>query len=947
MKAASAHAALGNAAPSDNRPGSLKRVGVFVFASFVALSAAGVVAVLAADQFFAGDGSALNASRWGATAAGPFTSAFTSGSVANFAAPNGTGVGASITVGGFNATENFTLTAAGGTVSNQGNGVVPVSVSAGKTLDFGAQVFTSSAGAGYVKNGAGVLAFAGGTYGGGFTLNAGTVIARGVNAFGGNVASPGLLNINGGAVGASLSRDFSDKYSAINLGGDFQLGVLAAAVPISSDAANLTFNSSVALGAATRTVTVGANGTYTLGGVVSGGPGVGLNVAKLPNATGRLVLSGANTYAGPTIVGGATLALVGSGSVANSSAVELAGGSTFDVSGLTTALTLSSGQALKAGGNISSATIATAAGKGLNTAPDSPLQFNAFGGATPPLTVTGAGFITLSGSNPVAVTVSNGGSPLGAGDYTLIAKGTGAGGVAGTVPASLTVGGNGVTAGAAASLLIMGQQLILRVAPAVSVGDVTLPEPTAPASGTTISYAQFPVTLSEVLPGSVTVSYTTVDGTAAAPGDYTALSGTLTFAPGERRKTVAVAVKSDALSEGPETFSLNLSSPSGVAVADASGVATINAPSAAGTIVISEFRLRGPGGDDDEFVELYNNTDADITVADANFPACSVQLITVGPTTPCGWALVDLQGAASTTPIPRFVVPAGAVIPARGHYLAAGTGYGLNALAAPDLTYDSPGYGDADFNGLALYKTADRAQFTPANAFDAVGFDGVNAAFREGTGLLPADGVTADAEHAFVRNQGSGRPADTNDNRADFTLVSTDPDLLSDGAATLGAPGPENLTGLVSRNSKFTVAVPPGVASSLRALSPAVTNGDLGTLSLRRRFTNNTGQALNRLRFRVADVQTFHGRLIYGTQAELRLLDAQLTGLSGTGLKATTVEATPTHPLGGGVNTSLVVGGSLVLTQPLRNGQSVDVEFLLGVMKGGSYQFILLVEAAP
>ncbi|MDT5271649.1 MAG: hypothetical protein QOH49_3835 [Acidobacteriota bacterium] len=132
----------------------MKSVCLFLAASLLALSVACVVAVLAADQFFAGDGSALNASKWGATAAGPFTSAFTAGSVANFATPNGTSTGASVTVGGFNATENFTLTSAGGTISNRSNGVVPLSVSAGKTLDFGAQVFTSSAAAGYAKNGA-------------------------------------------------------------------------------------------------------------------------------------------------------------------------------------------------------------------------------------------------------------------------------------------------------------------------------------------------------------------------------------------------------------------------------------------------------------------------------------------------------------------------------------------------------------------------------------------------------------------------------------------------------------------------------------------------------------------------------------------------------------------------------------------------------------------------
>jgi hypothetical protein len=263
------------------------------------------------------------------------------------------------------------------------------------------------------------------------------------------------------------------------------------------------------------------------------------------------------------------------------------------------------------------------------------------------------------------------------------------------------------------------------------------------------------------------------------------------------------------------------------------------------------------------------------------------------------------------------------------------------------VSYTTPDYGDADFTGLALYKTADRAQFTQANVFDAVGFEGAGLPFREGNGLLPQDGVTADAEHSFVRNQGSGRPADTGDNRADFTLVAANPSLIANGVATLGAPGPENRTGLVSRNSGFAVGVPPGVASSLRTTSPAATNGDLGTLSLRRRFTNNTGQALAKLRFRVTEVPTLNGRLVYGSQAEMRVLDAQLTGLSGSGLKATTVEATPSHPLGGGMNTGLLVNGSLTLSQPLQNGQSVDVEFLLGVMKGGSYQFILVVEGAP
>jgi len=82
----------------------------------------------AANQFFAGDGSALSASKWASTSAGPFTSAFTANNVANFATVDGTGTGATLTFGGFNATENFTLTTAGGTIGNVSNGVITIDV---------------------------------------------------------------------------------------------------------------------------------------------------------------------------------------------------------------------------------------------------------------------------------------------------------------------------------------------------------------------------------------------------------------------------------------------------------------------------------------------------------------------------------------------------------------------------------------------------------------------------------------------------------------------------------------------------------------------------------------------------------------------------------------------------------------------------------------------------
>src|ERR687894_44534 len=69
----------------------------------------------------------------------------------------------------------------------------------------------------------------------------------------------------------------------------------------------------------------------------------------------------------------------------------------------------------------------------------------------------------------------------------------------------------------------------------------------------------------------------------------------------------------------------------------------------AGQVIISEFRLRGPAGAEDEFVELYNNTDAPITVQ---------ALDTTG-----GWTVVISNGQITG---PLFTIPNGTVIPARG-----------------------------------------------------------------------------------------------------------------------------------------------------------------------------------------------------------------------------------------------------------------------------------------
>jgi len=61
--------------------------------------------------------------------------------------------------------------------------------------------------------------------------------------------------------------------------------------------------------------------------------------------------------------------------------------------------------------------------------------------------------------------------------------------------------------------------------------------------------------------GTVLVDFTTVDGSAAAPADYTAVTKTLTFGPGVKTQTVTVPILNDGLIEGNETFSVRMSNP--------------------------------------------------------------------------------------------------------------------------------------------------------------------------------------------------------------------------------------------------------------------------------------------------------------------------------------------------------------------------------------------------
>jgi hypothetical protein len=365
-------------------------------------------------------------------------------------------------------------------------------------------------------------------------------------------------------------------------------------------------------------------------------------------------------------------------------------------------------------------------------------------------------------------------------------------------------------------------------------------------------------------------------------------------------------------------------SPSSISVtnllADRSGANFVGTPH----VIISEFRFRGTNGATDEFVELYNQTDQskDIT----------------------GWSLVSGGTVLHTV--------ASGSIPARSHYLMAGADYSLPAASDGALSTDIP-----DNAAVALFNNA--STFTNATRLDAAGFSAASALYIEGGGLSPAGGITTDSEHAFVRKLTSGTPQDTDNNSADFVLVATDP-LVVGNNAVLGAPGPENLTSPTQHNAtiKGSLLDPQcagfgsaasGCARARTAAGANPTTAQYGTLRIRRRFTNATAANVTTLRFRVVGITTLGSPGSGSGQADLRLItsspaDFNVTLTDGTvvPVHGTQVETPPAQPNGGGLNSSVI---TVTTVTPLAAGNSVNVEFTLGVQQQGAFSFFVNVEA--
>ena len=228
----------------------------------------------------------------------------------------------------------------------------------------------------------------------------GTTISGGILEFSGTTSMPvsGTVAVNSGAtlaIGVGGPGQFTTGTSGAGSIGGLLSGTGSQGAPV-------TWASGAILGIDTTA----ASGTYA--GIVSN---IGANVLGLNKlGTNTLTLSGSNTYTGPTTVTWGTLAVGGAGSLGNASALTMSGGA-LDLGGLSQTVGAVNIAAAPASGNtVQNGSLAGASYAVSNTSGNVIVTANLLANGGAGLTKSGAGTLTLSGSNSYtgATTVSAG-----------------------------------------------------------------------------------------------------------------------------------------------------------------------------------------------------------------------------------------------------------------------------------------------------------------------------------------------------------------------------------------------------------------------------------------------------------------------------------------------------------------------------------------------------------
>ena len=290
---------------------------------------------------------------------------------------------------------------------------------------------------------------------------------------------------------------------------------------------------------------------------------------------------------------------------------------------------------------------------------------------------------------------------------------------------------------------------------------------------------------------TVTVQYATADGTATAGSDYTATSGTLTFAPSVTTMTINVPVIGDTIVEPDETFFINLSNPSNATIAVAQAQGTIlNDDTAPTTLVVQSFTATPSG-----FLVTFNMPIDPTTLNVSTNPDSDVILSGPGGTQVPGSLVVDADAGQITFVATAHSLPTGTynltlVSGANAFHSATGDLLDGNADGTPgddytttfDVTATDPVLSIANFArgaGQAVNLPANQSNGIPVTLSNGAGITSLTVTLTYDPALL-----TLPATNAVVLNVPGSVTADSSVPGSLIVTVSPDSPLPS-GPLTL------------------------------------------------------------------------------------------------------------------------------------------------------------------
>ena len=155
--------------------------------------------------------------------------------------------------------------------------------------------------------------------------------------------------------------------------------------------------------------------------------------------------------------------------------------------------------------------------------------------------------------------------------------------------------------------------------PELTVGDVDVTEDAGSAT--------FEISVNRVSSSVITVDFETVDGSATAPNDYTAISGEAQIDAGFTSTFVTVPIIDDAETEGDETFELRLSNANGATIDVGVATATIRDDE---SITLPSLSVADATGSDNDGCLRFTVTLSEPSMDDVTFRASTVAVPSLG-----------------------------------------------------------------------------------------------------------------------------------------------------------------------------------------------------------------------------------------------------------------------------------------------------------------------------